>query len=72
MNATALGAVGLRGGRLMIHGMTCRDGLPRSELSLAAVGDAIGTDSGRGDESAASRVLGEFLEVKNVQPWASP
>jgi len=56
----------------MIDGMTCRDDLPRPELSLAAVGDAIGTGSGRGDESDAPRVLGELLEVKNVQPWASP
>jgi hypothetical protein len=72
MNATAPGAVGLRGGRLMIDGMTSRDELPRSELSLAAVGDAIGSDGGRGDEIAGRRMPGELIEGGHVRPWASP
>ncbi|MEI6720453.1 MAG: hypothetical protein WCO67_06795 [Betaproteobacteria bacterium] len=72
MNATALGAVGLRSGCFMIDGMTCRDDLPRPELSLAAVGDAIGTDGGWGDEIAGSPLPGELSEGRTVQPWASP
>ncbi len=56
----------------MIDGMTCRDDLPRPELSLAAVGDAIGTDGGWGDEIAGSPLPGELSEGRTVQPWASP